>query len=311
MKKKTTEEFIQDAKKIHGDKYDYSKVNYVNDSVKVCIICPVHGEFFKTPSNHLHKKWAQGCPDCSRLKLSKKIRNSNSEFISKAISIHNQKYDYSKVNYADSNTKVCIICPKHGDFWQIPYLHLSGCGCPKCTNNYHKTNDEWIKSATEIHKHKYDYSKTEYVNIREKVCIICPFHGEFWQLPNHHLQGCGCPKCQSSHTENEIRKLLLENNIKFEEQKRFGWLGSQSLDFYIPSKNIAIECQGKQHFKPIGFFGGIDALTSTKERDNIKLQLCRDNGVMLLYYANYEYDFPYNVFNNKLELLKIIKTNEI
>ena len=311
MKKKTTEEFIQDAKKIHGDKYDYSKVNYVNDSVKVCIICPVHGEFFKTPSNHLHKKWAQGCPDCSRLKLSKKFRNSNSEFISKAISIHNQKYDYSKVNYTDSNTKVCIICPKHGDFWQIPYSHLSGRGCPKCTNNYHKTNDEWIKGATEIHKHKYDYSKTEYVNIREKVCIICPFHGEFWQLPNHHLQGCGCPKCQSSHTENELRKLLLENNIKFEEQKRFGWLGSQSLDFYIPSKNIAIECQGRQHFEPIGFFGGIDALTSTKERDNIKLQLCRDNGVKLLYYANYEYDFPYNVFNNKLELLKIIKTNEI
>lgn len=311
MKKKTTEEFIQDAKKIHGDKYDYSKVKYINDSTKVCIICPSHGEFFKTPSNHLHKKWAQGCPYCSRQKLSEKYRKSNSDFINKAISIHKQKYDYSKVNYTDSDTKVCIVCPKHGEFWQIPHSHLSGCGCPKCVKCYSKTNDEWIKDAREIHKRKYDYSKTEYVNTRGKVCIICPVHGEFWQLPNHHLQGCGCPKCQSSHTENEIREVLLENNIKFEEQKRFDWLGSQSLDFYIPSKNIAIECQGKQHFEPIGFFGGIDALTSTKERDNMKLQLCRNNGVILLYYANYEYDFPYYVFNNKLELLKIIETNEI
>lgn len=308
MKKKTTEEFIRNARKIHGDKYDYSRVEYINDSTKVCIICPIHGEFLKTPSNHLHKRWAQGCPYCAKQILSEKFKKSNDEFISDAITKHSSKYDYSKVQYKNGKAKVCIICPEHGEFWQEPFSHLSGCGCPKCSNNYRKTTEEWINEANNIHKSKYNYSKSNYISSSDKICIICPKHGEFWQTAEHHLQGCGCPKCQTSHMENEIRKALLENNIEFEEQKRFNWLGYLSLDFYIPSKNVAIECQGKQHFLPINFFGGIDALISTNERDSNKLILCNTNNILLLYYANYEYNFPYKVYTTQSELLEKINS---
>ena len=114
--------------------------------------------------------------------MSKKL--TTEEFIEKARKIHNDKYDYSKVNYKRSSEKVCIICPKHGEFWQRPNEHLSGYGCRKCAievikKKEMKTKDDFIKKATKIHKNKYDYSKVVYNGSFVKVCIICPEHGEF------------------------------------------------------------------------------------------------------------------------------------
>ena len=128
MKKLTIEEFIEKAKIIHGDKYDYSKVEYVNSMVKVCIICPIHGEFFVKPNDHIHKKC--GCVKCSGRYLSNK-----EAFVEKARLIYGDKYDYSKVNYINNKTKVCIICPIHGEFWQRPNDHLNSSGCPICNSN--------------------------------------------------------------------------------------------------------------------------------------------------------------------------------
>ena len=119
------EEFIRKAKEVHGDKYDYSKVEYVNISTNVKIICPIHGEFWQTPSTHIH--FGCGCPKCSG-----KFRKDTDYFIKEAILIHGDKYDYSKVEYINKDTKVCIICPKHGEFWQAPHDHLNGNGCPIC-----------------------------------------------------------------------------------------------------------------------------------------------------------------------------------
>ena len=120
--------FIERAQKIHGNKYDYSKVNYVKSSEKVCIICPEHGEFWQKPNSHISSK--QGCPKCG-----KTGKLTQEEFIKRARYIHNDKYDYSKVEYVNSQTKVCIICPEHGEFWQTPNSHLSGIGCKKCGIN--------------------------------------------------------------------------------------------------------------------------------------------------------------------------------
>lgn len=151
------------------------------------------------------------------------------------------------------------------------------------------TTEEYVKKYREKYGDKYDYSKVEYVNNKTKVIIICPKHGEFKQTPSEHLRGFGCPICKSSHLENDARKLLKENHIIFEEQKMFDWLGLQSLDFYIPSKHIAIECQGKQYFKPLKFFGGINGYTAQKERDIRKEKLCIDNHINLLYHAEKNY----------------------
>ena len=126
------DEFISKARTIHGDKYDYSKINYINAKTKVCIICPEHGEFWQTPTNHLS---GYGCPECKKKKLSKLFISSKEDFIKKSIIVHGYKYDYSKVNYINNSTHVCIICPEHGEFWQIPTNHLRGDSCPKCSNN--------------------------------------------------------------------------------------------------------------------------------------------------------------------------------
>ena len=117
-KKLTKEEFIEKAKKLHGDKYDYSKVEYIDYLTKVCIICPKHGEFWQTPSNHLNKTKSKGCLKCGIENTNYKNTYTKEEFIEKAKTIHGNKYDYSKVEYLKSNKKICIICPKHGEFWQ-------------------------------------------------------------------------------------------------------------------------------------------------------------------------------------------------
>lgn len=190
----TTETFIKKARKAHGEKYDYSKVKYEGWDKKVCIICPIHGEFWQIPSEHIRKNKPKGCPKCGRIYAQTYNLKTTEQFIKDSISVHGNKYDYSKVEYKNAITKVCIICPDHGEFWQTPNQHQQGSGCPKCAG-LRITTEEWIKKAKEIHGNKYDYSKVEYRGSKEKVCIICPEHGEFWQIPYNHLNGVGCYEC--------------------------------------------------------------------------------------------------------------------
>ena len=205
MKKLTTEQFIEKAEQVHGNKYDYSKINYVNNRTKVCIICSEHGEFWQTPDNHLS---GNGCPVCSGHK-----KRNTEEFIKDAKKIHSNKYDYSKVAFVDLKTKVCIICPKHGEFWQTPGNHLKGENCPICAGNK-ENNISFVEKAKAKYGNRFDYSKVDYINSQTKVCIICPKHGEFWQKPIIHLskKGTGCPKC------NGNARLSLQEFIKRAKQ---------------------------------------------------------------------------------------------
>jgi superfamily II DNA or RNA helicase len=186
LRKMSLDEFIRRAQKVHGNKYDYSKVEYISANTKICIICPEHGEFNQTPSKHLQ---GSGCPKC----IGRGVNTE--EWIKKAREVHGDKYDYSKVEYVDSVTKVCIVCPEHGDFWQTPSGHLQGRGCLKCSGVKKKTTEEFIEDAKKVHGNKYDYSKVEYKSNKDNVCIICPEHGEFWLLPIVHLRGQGCLRC--------------------------------------------------------------------------------------------------------------------
>ena len=222
MKKLTTESFIEKSRLIHGDKYDYSKSEYISSQTRVCIICPIHGEFWQTPNTHLT---GCNCPICNKKGAHK---SSREVFIKKATNVHGDKYDYSKVEYYDSKTNVCIICPEHGEFWQRPAHHVHGVGCPICANNNKgKHNligkENFIKKAKEIHGDKYDYSKVEYVNANDKICVICPEHGEFWQTPSCHINGKhGCPKCYGnikSTTEEFIKKAKEIHGNKYDYSK--------------------------------------------------------------------------------------------
>lgn len=150
------------------------------------------------------------------------------------------------------------------------------------------TTKEFIDKARNVHDDKYDYSKVEYKTTHEKVIIICPIHGEFEQLPLNHLQGKGCQKCNYSHLEKEISLLLEKHKIDYEVQKTFDWLtykGKLRLDFYLPKYNVAIECQGGQHFNEVKHFGGKDGFLNRQKLDKVKLDLCNSHNIKLLYYT--------------------------
>ncbi len=298
----TKEEFIEKAKEVHGDKYDYSKVVYINSTTPVTIVCPEHGEFLQKPINHLR---GSGCHKCTGL-----IRLTTSEFIEKAKEVHGDKYDYSKVVYINNHTKVTIVCPIHGEFEQIPNTHLLGCGCPICAGNIKLSTDEFVEKARKIHGDKYIYDKVNYVNNSTKVIITCPIHGEFEQVPYKHLIGHGCPRCISYKLEDDIENLLTTSSILFEPQKTFDWLQNKSnlyLDFYLPDYNIAIECQGVQHFQNIEYFGGEEGFKYRLQNDKLKLDLCTEHGIKVIYYSDLGIDYPYEVFEDLDEILKIIK----
>jgi len=199
MKKKTTEQFIKEVQKVHGNKYDYSLVDYKGAHIKIIIKCHIHGDFKQTPDSHL---CGRGCKICGIKLNHKNITKSNDKFISDAIKIHNDKYDYSLVNYINSQTKIKIICSKHGIFKQIPNNHLKKQGCPKCVG-YNRTTEQFIEESKEVHGNRYDYSLVNYIDYKTKVKIICKKHGIFKQIPIGHLKGRGCEKCVGKNKTTE------------------------------------------------------------------------------------------------------------
>ena len=280
--------FIDKANIVHNNKWDYSKIEYINVKTKVIIGCDKHGWFEQTPRNHLYKK--QGCSRCVGINRNK----SNIGFIKEANIVHNNKWDYSKTNYENSYKKVIIGCSIHGDFEQIPDNHLSKKhGCPKCVGK-NKTNIDFIKESNIIHSNKWNYSKIEYINNITKIIIGCDNHGWFKQRPDIHLRGGGCQKCKSSKGEKKIRNYLKENNISFKEQHKFEdckYKNKLLFDFYLPEHNTCIEYDGIQHFKIIEHFGGRSAFMKLKHRDKIKNKYCIDNNMKLI-------RIPYTEFDN-------------
>lgn len=191
------EQFIGRSNKIHLNKYDYSKVVYKNGYTNIKIICPIHGEFSQRPRCHLN---GSGCPKCGKVIAFEKLSYNREEFIAAADEIHNKKYDYSLVEYKGIFNKIKIICSLHGEFNQGPHIHLQGSGCPICkgvsiSKKLTMSLDDFVKRANIIHSNKYDYSKSKYKDTKEKIEIICPQHGVFFQKPEKHLAGQGCTMC--------------------------------------------------------------------------------------------------------------------
>ena len=308
--KYNTQDFIEKSNIIHSNKYDYSKSVYEKSNKKVCIICPEHGEFWQTPGNHLN---GQGCPKCVG-----KNKNTQS-FIEESNKIHSNKYDYSKVKYNGIFDKVCIICPEHGEFWQRPHEHLRGYGCKKCAYTRiqkitTECSENFEQKSMKIHGNKYDYSKVDYKNAITKVCIICPEHGEFWQTPNKHLQGQGCPKCRESNLEEKIRVCLEKHNIMYQQEKRFKDY-NRRFDFYLPKYNMVIECQGIQHFETVDIFTKY-TLEEVVAHDKEKFLWCKTNGIQTLYFTNINFENiipfgngfyePENVFYETDEIMEYV-----
>jgi hypothetical protein len=286
--KLTLTDFLNKANEVHKDKYDYSLVDYKHSKLKVKLICKEHGDFEQTPQSHLD---GRGCAKCGLLTTIKKESLGKNKFIKKAKEVHNEKYDYSLVDYVHSKEKVKIICPKHGVFEQIPNSHMHGRGCPKCAielnaENLKSNTKEFIKKAMKVHGDKYDYSLVDYKHGKLNVKLICKKHGVFKQTPANHINNKqGCPICKESKGERKIRHFLKKINIEFEIQKRFEdcrYKKTLPFDFYLPKHNMLIEYDGMLHFKAIDYFGGKEGLKRIQESDKIKNQFAKDNNIKLL-----------------------------
>jgi len=249
MKKMTIEELLFRANKIYNNKYDYSKVEYIDYLAKIIIICPIHGEFETTFFAHLYN--SRGCLKCKKNENQIKLKE---QFIKKAQMIHGNKYDYSKVEYIDSKTKIIIICPIHGEFLCKCRNHLIGYGCCLCAKILRQTKklEQYISKANILFNNKYDYSKTKYAGRGNKVIIICPIHGEFLMTFQAHLQGCGCPKCKKIILDDDTLwdslveayyyliykkqyEIIIPHKVYGEE------LRLKMCDFYIPKINLYVE----------------------------------------------------------------------
>ena len=197
--KYSTSNFIEKAHKIHNNKYEYLKTQYIKWGEKVVITCPSHGDFEQTPRDHLSNR---GCPKCARELTADRHRHNLNDFTEKANKKYNNKFDYSKVVYKNAKTKVKIICPIHGDFEQMPDTHLnSKYGCIKCSNiavgkSNRNSNKIFIDKAKKLYKDLFDYSKVKYITAIKNITVICnTCNKEFLVTPNHHLNSGSCPYC--------------------------------------------------------------------------------------------------------------------
>jgi superfamily II DNA or RNA helicase len=297
-----TNKFIDKARTIHGDRYDYSKVEYVNNTTKVKIVCSIHGEFEQSPSNHYK---GQNCPRCvnkhqmsseefikkykssefydSNYDLSKinytginnnilvidtvletehnispfnllngvkcgfrNVVDKTNYFIKKSNLKHGDKYDYSMVNYEKNKGKVKILCPEHGEFEQQPSNHLQGYGCPKCSGVF-MDNAFFIDKAKKKHGDRYEYSLVEYINNSIKVKIVCPEHGVFFQNPNSHLSGAGCPKC-SGNAKYDDESLIISFKEKHGDKYDYSLVKYSGVD-----NKIKIICPEHGEFEQITY----------------------------------------------------------
>jgi hypothetical protein len=221
-------DFERNGRAVHDGKYDYSKVEYVRSQIPVEIICQIHGSFLQRPASHLQ---GIGCPECKndahRTNMDKKAAHAAKQFIHNAMAVHGDKYDYSKVTYSRSGVLIIITCKKHGDFSQTPMKHLAGQGCLKCgeenSREFHKrrnqrARDEFIANAKRVHKGKYDYGASVYLDARTQLVIRCATHGLFNQTPDSHLAGRGCVKCRDDQSRRVQQEKMQKAGSTFSDR---------------------------------------------------------------------------------------------
>jgi very-short-patch-repair endonuclease len=287
MRKVDTKEFIRGAKKLHGNKYIYSHVDYINTDNKVKIKCKKHGFFDQKPRNHLQGK---GCRLCSFENVTK----TNKQFITDAKKVHGKTYGYDKVDYKNSYTKIKIKCKKHGFFNQTPNHHLSrASSCQKCARESQKykltkSREQFITDAKKTWGNKFSYSHVNYVNGKTKVKINCRTHGFFHQQPLNHLSGQGCYDCVdrlNSKGVQAIELFLKQTKVDYERERKFSDLKNERLlpvDFWLPKLKTIIEFDGEQHSK-IGLYADTeDKLLAIQKRDCIKDKWAKKHGYKMI-----------------------------
>lgn len=219
----SSEEYLKRCLDKHGDKYDYSKINYVNSGTKILVGCPKHGEFSILPT-HFNSEKGEGCPKCSKEIVAKSLALSTEQFVTRAIEIHGERYDYSKTEYINGNTKLTVNCKIHGNFEVLPFNHLNGVDCAECVGNALKTTDQFIEESVSIHGNKYNYDSVVYKGKEIPVTIFCKeCECSFDQKPRNHVTSkAGCPTCAGTKkltTEEFIVNAEKVHGIRYDYSK--------------------------------------------------------------------------------------------
>lgn len=276
-KRKSQTQFVEECLKINPN-LDYSKVNYTNSKGKITIICPKHGEINIIAGDFLK---SGKCPKCGNNVPTTK------EFIERCQKFY-PDYDYSETKYTSRDKPVTVKCNKHNYTWHplAQNLERGQAMCHKCKSEiirdkYTMLQIDYINKCNLIHNNKYDYSKTLYKNMDNKIIITCPKHGDFEQIAGNHARGNGCPKCKRSKGEEQVALILQELN--YEEQYSININKCKVIvDFYIPEYNTIIEFNGIQHYIPVKHFGGELRFNKQIKRDELLRNYCQCNNINLI-----------------------------
>jgi hypothetical protein len=250
--RKTNEQFIEKSKILHGDRYEYSLIEYINNVTKVNIICHIHGIFKMNPTCHLE---GRGCQECSKIISGISKTKTHKNFLKDALIKHLDRYDYTKTKYVDSREKVIITCKKHGDFEQTPISHTQGAGCRKCANaegngNVRYTLEDFKEKAVTKHSNYYNYDKVIYINNATKITITCKEHGYFEQVAGNHLQGAGCKLCKNKRTSERLKKNT-EQFIKEALETHRGMYNYDKVEYIDAKTKVIINCKIHGDFEQI------------------------------------------------------------
>ena len=246
------DKFIQKSIEIHGNKYDYSNIEYKDNKTKIVIYCKNCNIIFEQIP--YHHSVGKGCPNCSK---NKKL--STQEFIIKARNKHGEKFDYSLIDYKNIHTFVKIICPVHGIFEQSPMTHLKW-GCKHCAKTKKSNTEEFIYKAKQIHGEKYNYDLVDYVYSNKKVKIICKEHNYiFEQRPSNHLsKKHGCPLCGNRKRRlSRIEEIRINKFNGNQVIPSFNKSACQLFDEISLKENIHIQHAmngGEYYIKELGYW---------------------------------------------------------
>lgn len=280
MKAITTEEFIERANLIHNNKYDYSHSIYMNALSKIIIVCSEHGEFNQNSYSHLR---GCGCSKCSQ-------RYMNIDYFKTKASIrHNDKYDYSLVEFITTEHKIKIICHTHGIFEQKMNNHLMGNGCPECWK-LKRNNDSFIQEAKLIHGNIYDYSELNYAGSTQTVIIGCKEHGNFEQVATTHLRGGGCPKCAIKQRNFNL-KYSTDQFIIISKKLHGDKYDYSLVDYEYNTDKVTIICpkHGKFEQKPNIHLQGSGCPMCKQSRGEEKItQFLTKNNVKFIYQKGFD-----------------------
>jgi predicted nucleic acid-binding Zn-ribbon protein len=244
----TVEQFVTKARAVHGDRYDYSLVEYRTAHKSVTIVCPDHGPFLQRPDAHLHQR--QGCPTCGLANRRLPHRKCTDQFVRAAKEKWGDRYDYTDTQYTNKATKLTYRCSKHGVIEQKPTAHIRS-GCPFCNGRgiSRHTTTTFTNIATQIHGGKYDYSQVDLNRITDYVTILCPDHGPFRQRANNHIHLMnGCPACDATKSSSRTEKALVEfirslDEFEVVENDR-KTLHGKEIDAFIPGRSVGFEYHG-------------------------------------------------------------------